>query len=119
MIKTHKFDFPFLVSAALRQKVSLDPLAGWRYVDTLQIMKAVDHDMFNGCVKLQCVMHVCDVSASLRAHRALDDAIGLERVLSCISGRLGVSLPVLTRPFTVGIDAVSTFAQFRYSMDVS
>ena len=65
-----KFDFPFLCSERLRQGVDLGFAVRWRFVDTLEVVRA---SSAYGCVKLQCMLERLSRDGHhLRAHRALD-----------------------------------------------
>ena len=80
----------------------LDFLAKLKYVDTLSIVRAVDGQLYGGCVKLQgMLLHPGErgEEKSLRTHRALDDAIVLKDVVSIIAHRLGVSTSSLLSLF--------------------
>ena len=88
----------------------------WKFVDTLEVVKALGSDSHGGCVKLQCLLRHLTGGEDLRAHRALDDCVALKSVLESIAGVLGVSLRALIRPFVVEFDSVATITNISYSM---
>ena len=53
-----KFDFPFLCSKCYRNEIELERFVHWRFVDTLDIVRALDGEVYGGCVKLQCLRHL-------------------------------------------------------------
>ena len=68
----YKFDFPFLLSECQRNGLDWGEVnKSWRFIDTLDLVRAIDPEVFGGCQKLQCLRHCTDVQA-VRAHRALD-----------------------------------------------
>ena len=67
-----KFDFPFLLSECFRNGLSLAEIASWRFVDTLDVVRAIDQELYGSCQKLQCLLHCADIR-ELNAHRALDN----------------------------------------------
>ena len=103
-----KFDFAFLMCECYRCLLPLDSLTRWRYVDTLEVVKAVG--MF-GCMKLQCMLDTAGCAGGLRAHRALDDAIALRGVVKFMAEALGVSTPNLLRRFVCELDLPTSVAQ--------
>ena len=110
-----KFDFPFLLSECYRHRISLDFFAKLKYVDTLSIVRAIDGQLYGGCMKLQCMLfHLGERGAgvtSLRAHRALDDAIVLKDVVSNMAHRVGVSVQALLSVFPHELDLGASVAQ--------
>ena len=108
-----KFDCPMLCSECIRQSVSWTSLMYWRYVDTLEVLRAVDSGVVGGCVKLQCLVQRCAPHSDLRSHRALDDSIALRDVVLHVSGALGVSPSALLRPFIVSMEAACTRASMH------
>jgi DNA polymerase III epsilon subunit-like protein len=109
-----KFDFPFLLSECYRARMSLDFFAKLKYVDTLSIVRAIDGQLYGGCMKLQCMLlHLSEHgegTTSLRAHRALDDAIVLKDVVNNIAHRLGVSTNSLLSVFSHELDLGASVA---------
>ena len=101
-----KFDFPFLLSEAMRAGIGPGVMATWRYVDTLDVLQATDCE----CRKLQCAFRAFSGHPGLRAHRALDDCIALGIVVRHISASLGVTPWMLLRHFTSRLDEGSTRA---------
>ena len=99
-----KFDFPFLLSEAVRAGIGPGVMANWVYVDTLDVLQATNCE----CRKLQCAFRAFGESPGLRAHRALDDCIALGSVVKSISASLGVTPWMLLRHFAVRLDEVST-----------
>ena len=101
-----KFDFPFLLSEAMRAGIGPGVMATWVYVDTLDVLQATDCE----CRKLQCAFRAFGGSPGLRAHRALDDCIALGSVVRSISASLGSTPWKLLRHFAVRLDEDSTRA---------
>ena len=103
-----KFDFPFLCSECFRNQIHLDYLANWRYVDSLDVVKALDSQAHGGCVKLQCLLRHLARAADLRVHRALDDCYALRSVGDTFAASLGVSPSLLLKPFVFEFDSNAT-----------
>ena len=108
-----KLDFPFLLSQCARSApYGVSAMAGWRYVDTLEVLRATDGALAGDCMKLQCAFaRACGGSGSLRAHRALDDCVALERVIRHVCERLGVAPLRLLRLFSVALDEGAALAE--------
>ena len=110
-----KFDFPFLLSECFRCNLALGFFAKLKYVDSLSIVRAMDARVYGGCMKLQCMLlhlHECGGGgASLRAHRALDDAIVLKDVVGNLAYRLGVPTHALLSNFSCELDLRASVAQ--------
>ena len=104
-----KFDFPFLLSECIRAGVDVSVMAGWRYIDTMDVLRATD--CVGDCKKLQCAFREARGPSGLQAHRALDDCIALETVVRHVSAVLGVSPVVLLRQFAFSLDEAMTVAQ--------
>ena len=66
-----KFDFPFLLSECYRNSVVWEDISTWKFVDTLDVVRALDPEVYGGCQKLQCLLQRVDCF-DLQAHRALD-----------------------------------------------
>ena len=50
----YKFDFPFLLSECQRNEFDWGEFSkSWRFVDTLDLVRAIDLEVFGGCQKLQ------------------------------------------------------------------
>ena len=60
-----KFDFPFLLSEAMRAGIGPGVMATFCYVDTLDVLQATDCE----CRKLQCAFRAYGGSPGLRAHQ--------------------------------------------------
>ena len=103
-----KFDFPFLCSECFRNQIHLDYLANWRYVDSLDVVKALDSQTHGGCVKLQCLLRRLAHKADLRAHRALDDCYALRSVVDTLAASLDVRSSLLLKPFVFEFDSNTT-----------
>ena len=103
-----KFDLPFLCSECFRNQIHLDCLENWRYVDSLDVVKALDSQAHGGCVKLQCLLRRLAHEADLRAHRALDDCYALRSVVDTLAASFGVSSSLLLKPFVVEFDSNAT-----------
>ena len=68
-----KFDFPLLLSECYRSELAWDDIVTWVFVDSLEIVKAVEAGLHGGCPKLQCLLSALACGeGSLQAHRALD-----------------------------------------------
>ena len=104
-----KFDFPMLVSEIFRSGADFKPLQRWLFVDTLDVFRAAAAP----CAKLQCLYRELAADRSLRAHRALDDAVALLRVAVTQAERYGVGLQELFAPFVVECSVEETMAQER------
>ena len=110
-----KFDFPFLLSECMRAGIGSGAMAAWVYVDTLDVLRAVDsvgdcrklHSV-GDCRKLQCAFRSCSGSPDLRAHRALDDCLALGCVVRHVCESLGVTPSMLLGHFANRLDEVST-----------
>jgi len=109
-----KFDFPFLLCECLRAGFGSSAMAGWMYADTLHLLQATDSA--GECNKLQCALRACSGPHGLRAHRALDDCIALEQVVTHVSESLGVTPWVLLRPIVFRLDQAATVAQMMALM---
>ena len=103
-----KFDFPCMLSECIRAGLGPAAMAGWVYVDSLAVLRAID--CAGECQKLQCAFRVCSGPQCLRAHRALDDCIALEAVVRSVSDSLGVTPWALLRRFACRLDG-ATIAQ--------
>ena len=103
-----KFDFPFLCSECFRNQIHLDCLENLMYVDSLDVVKALDSQAHGGCVKLQCLLRHLAREADLRAHRALDDCYALRSVVGTIAASFGASASLLLKPFVAELDSNAT-----------
>ena len=65
------FDFSFLLSECQRNNLDWSLMASWMYVDTLDLVRAIDEGALGLCKKLQCLLHQTAVGY-LQAHRTLD-----------------------------------------------
>jgi DNA polymerase III epsilon subunit-like protein len=102
-----RFDFAMLVSEVFRVGSDFKPLQRWLYVDTLSVFQAGAAP----CVKLQCLYRELAADGSLRAHRALDDAIALRSVAVTQAERYGIGLQELFAPFIVECDVDESMVQ--------
>ena len=94
-------------------RLPLDIFAKLKYVDTLSMVRAVDGQLYGGCMKLQCMLlHLGErgEGTNWRAHRALDDAIVLRDVVNNIAHRLGVSTNCLLSVFSHELDLGASIA---------
>ena len=94
-------------------RLPLDIFAKLKYVDTLSMVRAVDGQLYGGCMKLQCMLlHLGErgEGTNWRAHRALDDAIVLRDVVNNIAHRLGVSTNSLLSVFSHELDLGASVA---------
>ena len=66
-----ELDFPFLFSECYRNSVAWEDLETWKFVDTLDVVRALDPEVYGGCQKLQCLLQRVDC-CDLQAHRSLD-----------------------------------------------
>ena len=108
-----KFDSPFLLSECYRARLPLDIFAKLKYVETLPMVRAIDGQLYGGCMNLQCILlHLGErgEGTSLRAHRVLDDAIVLRDVVNNIAHRLGVSTSCLLSVFSHELDLGASIA---------
>lgn len=112
-----KFDFPFLVRECVRHGVSLHDMERWRYVDTLAAVRAIDTEIFGGCLKLQCLRHRARSSEGPNAHRALDDCLLLRDVVGHMSAALGITSFALLEPFLIRLDVSATAANLSALVD--
>ena len=96
--------------------MDLEFLVKWKFVDTLEVVRALGNEIHGGCVKLQCLLRHLSNGEELRAHRALDDCFALKSVLESIAGVLGVSLRTLLKPFLLEFDCVATITNISYAM---
>ena len=105
-----KFDIPFLLSECFRNSIAWErELAAWSYVDTLDLVKALDAEFYGGCQKLQCLLQRTN-SCDLQAHRALDDCRALRSVVHHLAVGHGVSVFSLLRPFVFSVQCSMTHA---------
>ena len=115
-----KFDFPFLLSQCYRCRIPLDFFAKLKYVDTLNVVRAIDGQLYGGCMKLQCMLSQLgkngEGNTNLRAHRALDDAILLKDVVNNIAHKIGVSTHTLLSVFSHELDLGTSVAQLSASI---
>ena len=106
-----RFDFPMFVSECWRAGVPLVELARWGYLDTLDVLRGAGAHVAGACLKLQCQRTARNLQPTVRAHRALDDAIVLADVVDVVARRLGSRVPELLPLFAVGFDAGATALQ--------
>ena len=106
-----KFDFPMLLSECVRNSSGMGLLIDCLYVDSLQIVRALDAELYGGCPKLQCLVSKLACGGCLRAHRALDDCFALQEVMVRIADGLGLSLPRLLKMFAVEMDYEASVVQ--------
>ena len=104
-----KFDFPFLLCEVFRAGLGSSAMAVWMYADTLHLLQATNSA--GECNKLQCALRACSGPRGLRAHRALDECIALEQVVSHVTESLGVTPRVSLRPIVFRLDQAATVAQ--------
>ena len=114
-----KFDQPMLCSECARQGVKRDfNMSQWGYVDTLDVLRAVDSRIVGDCAKLQCLLRRCGSEKGfLRAHRALDDCVALRDVIVHVSAALDCSPSALLRPFIRSLDAAATHIGLSMLLD--
>ena len=110
-----RFDYALLLCECSRHGLSWAPLERWCFVDTLWVLRALEHH--GGCLKLQCMVRSVGGTDGLQAHRALDDCFCLRDVMGCAAARLGISLLDLLRPFAVRLDATASAAQVSVLLD--
>lgn len=107
-----KFDFPILFSECLRHNCNACILEGWKYVDTLEVIRACGaggHGVADGCARLQCLARCCDRDALRQSHRALHDTIALRDVVRLVAAHVGASPVLLLKHFARDLDAQTTF----------
>jgi len=105
-----RFDFGMLVSQCLRCNISAGSLEKWIYVDTADVLKALDFNT-GACLKLQCQRVSSGVCVEARAHRALDDCIALSAVMQRSAERLGQRTCDLLVRFALRFDLRATTAE--------
>ena len=113
-----KFDYPMLLCECLRNNIPWYPMQKWRYVDTLVLTRALDAEVYGGCLKLQCLVRRCASHTDLRAHRALDDCFFLRDVVLNLSQLLDTTIVDLLRPFVVNMDWQATGASLAVLIDL-
>ena len=113
-----RFDYPMLLCECLRNNIPWSPMMRWRYVDTLVLTRALDADVYGGCLKLQCLVRRCSSQSGLRAHRALDDKFFLRAVVVNLSQLLDSTDVDLLRPFVVSMDWQATGASLAVLLDL-
>ncbi len=102
-----KFDFPFLLSEAVRNKMPVCSFEKWYFVDTLEIFRSVP-EMSSGCLKLQCLRKLTPVREDLAAHRALEDCIVLRDITALVAESLGLKVEQLLALFARSLDIHQT-----------
>ena len=100
-----KFDFPFMLSECIRNKMPLHCFEKWLYVDSLHIFRAASE---GSCLKLQCLRALAQHREGIAAHRALDDTIVLRDVTTYYAERQGLSVEGLLGSFAVSLDLQQT-----------
>ena len=90
----------------------------WLYVDTLTLTRALDSELYGGCLKLQCLVRRCASHRELRAHRALDDCFFLHDVVVNLSQLLDTTVVELLRPFVVTMDWQATGTSLSVLLDL-
>ena len=113
-----RFDYPMLLCECLRNNIPWYPMQKWRYVDTLVLTRALDAEVYGGCLKLQCLVRRCASHTDLRAHRALDDCFFLRDVVLNLSQLLDTTIVDLLRPFLVSMDWQATGASLAVLIDL-
>ncbi len=113
-----RFDYPMLLCECLRNHIPWCPMMRWRYVDTLVLTRALDVELYGGCLKLQCLVRRCASHTDLRAHRALDDSIFLRDVVVNFSQLLDTTVVDLLRPFVVSMEWQATGASLSVLLDL-
>ena len=113
-----RFDYPMLLAECLRNNIPWYPMMRWRYVDTLVLTRALDAEVYGGCLKLQCLVRRCASHTDLRAHRALDDCFFLRDVVVNLSDLLDTNIIDLLRPFVVSMDWQATGASLAVLIDL-
>ena len=124
-----KFDFPFLCAECLRHGISLETFAAWRFVDSLDLLRALSSILGDatdfargGCSKLQCLARQVSIDRlgprgnERVAHRALADVESLRSVLETAAVRLDIPLNRLLAPFSRWMHVAATQAQLNILM---
>ena len=106
-----------MCSECYRNNIDLESIGHWKFVDTLEVIRAIDGEVHGGCVKLQCLLRHLASNEDLRAHRALDDCYALRAVVGSLAGVLGVCTMTLLRPFIVELDSASTLMNIAMLSD--
>ena len=97
-----------MLSECLRNRMAVDCFERWFFVVTLDLFRAVDAELINGCYKLQCLRHCAQSRVSLSAHRALSDCLVLRDVTVWLAERLGHTVEVLLGRFAVIVNMQQT-----------
>ena len=108
------FDFPLLISEALRNRIDISALANYLYCDTLHVFRAVPAELHLDCVKLQCLRNRLCAPTSMQSHRAREDCMVLRDAIISISNNLSFGADRLLSVFAHSLDMSSTLAAMRY-----
>ncbi len=98
-----------LVSEALRHGCNVYQLTEFKYVDTLEVVRACGLGVADGCAKLQCLGRCCGGSSG-RAHRALEDTMVLRSATRHIAEILGTSVDAVLKLFVREFDVCAALA---------
>ena len=82
------------------------------------LTRALDSELYGGCLKLQCLVRRCASHSDLRAHRALDDCFFLRDVVVNFSQLLDTTIIDLLSPFVVSMDWQATGASLAVLLDL-
>ena len=106
-----RFDGSVLVHECIRNGVPVAHLARYKWVDTMDVIRACSS---TGCFKLQCLAKEMAARQGC-AHRALDDVVALHDVISWVSEAISVPMPKLLLPFVCDFDVVASLVDIAAS----
>ena len=101
------FDIPLMFCEC--HKNNIQPPASWRYVDTMELAKALRFP----CVKLQCLRRLVS-DDSLRAHRALDDVFCLRAAVGALAEAQGLTPWGLLKLFVFAADVDVSLSRISF-----
>ncbi len=101
------YDFPLLISECLRHGCNAWTLAGWYYVDTLQVVRCCGQHLADGCARLQCLSRIGSCCGR-QAHRALDDTVACRDVVRHLAGQMSMTAVELLKLFAREVDLGAT-----------
>ncbi len=106
-----RFDGSVLVHECLRNGVPVARLARYKWVDTMDVIRACSSA---GCFKLQCLAKEMAARQGC-AHRALDDVVALHDVISWVGEAVSLPMPKLLLPFMYDFDIVASLVDIAAS----
>ena len=106
-----RFDGSVLVHECLRNGVPVARLARYKWVDTMDVIRACSSA---GCFKLQCLAKAMAARQGC-AHRAFDDVVALHDVISCVGEAVSLPMTKLLLPFMCDFDVVASLVDIAAS----